>query len=481
MGFARCLLVLVLAAAVPLASGFGRPREDRQPIFASPEQAPSTPEMQRLREGAEGANLIIILPDAARADHFGSFGYSRETTPRADELFAESVVFTQAYCTAPTTKPSVASLFTSQFPDTHGAVGVHTPVLADCAALPEVMRDHGYVTAGFSANPFLARRFGFGRGFDEFHEVFTQANLQPSQMGFVPAGLVVSAFEEWLEDHAQDRFFAYLHLLQPHMPYTPPPPFSDMFGSNGSAAKSPRAEVREAAYDGNLSYADDAVGQVLDAISRRHLEEQSVIVLLSDHGEAFKEHGHWAHNTTVYQEMIYVPLAFRFPSRCGVTPGTRSEIICLTDVMPTLIDIFDFPMPGTMQGRSRAHLLAGGEDSDPSYAVTRSRGFDRTGGPMRPEQVSYALTAPRYTLSLSKQGQSVELYDRESDPGEESNIAADLPEIVAELHQQFEAWAATQRGLPIVLEGGRFYLSDSSGVELDERTRRHLKALGYLK
>lgn len=236
-----------------------------------------------------------------------------------------------------------------------------------------------------------------------------------------------------------------------------------------------------AAYDGNLAYADHAAGQVLDAISRLDLQEQSVIVFLSDHGEAFKEHGCWRHTTTVYQEMIYVPLAFCLPARCGVAPALRHEVISLADVMPTLIDIFGFPTPNTMQGRSRAGLLVGEAESGPSYAVTRSRGLDRMGGAHRPEQVSYALTTPRYTLILGKQGQSIKLYDRESDPGEKEDIAEDHPEIVAELRQQFEEWAATQRGRPIVLAGGRVYLSDSAGVEMDERTRRHLKSLGYLK
>lgn len=480
MKLTKYSLILLLLAAVPLASGCGRPRENEPPIFASPQKAPSTPEVQQLREGAQGANLIIILLDAARADHFGFFGYARDTTPRADEMFAESTVFSQAYCTAPNTKPSVTSLFTAQFPDTHGAVGIHTPVPSDCAALPEVMRDQGYLTVAFSANPFLTNLFGFGRGFDEFHEVFADINLQPSQMGFVPAELLVSAFTDWLEDHSEDRFFAYLHFLQPHQPYTPPPPFADKFRGNGKDAESYRAAVREAAYDCNLAYADHAVAQVLDAVARLDLQERSVIVLVSDHGEAFKEHGHWAHDTTVYQEMIHVPLAFRLPSRCGVRPGIRSEVVSLADVMPTLIDVFGFPMPETMQGRSRAALLAGNEEASPSYTVTRSRGTDRTGGAQHPERVSYALTTPRYTLILSKQGQSVELYDRESDPGEKEDIAEDRPEIVAELRQQFEQWAATQSGRPVVLPGGKVYLSDPSGVELDEGTRRRLEALGYL-
>lgn len=480
MGSMRFALILLLIAAVPLASGCGRSPGEQTPVFAAPQKAASTPEVQQLREGAKGANLIVILPDAARADHFSSFGYARDTTPHADALFSESVVFSQAYCTAPDTKSSVASLFTSQFPDTHGALGVHTPFPTDCATLPEMMQDQGYVTVAFSANPFLAKLFGCGRGFDEFREIFAEANLQPNQMGYVPADLVVSAFDEWLDEHSEDRFFAYLHVLQPHQPYTPPNPFAAKFRANGHNPTSYRAEVRKAAYDCNLAYADHALGELIDAVARRDLLERSVIVMLSDHGEAFKEHGHFGHNTTVYQEMIYVPLALRLPSRCGVRTGVRSEVISLVDAMPTLVDILGIPMPDTIQGRSRAGLLVGNEEESASYAVTRSRGTDITGGALSPEKVSYALTTPRYTLILANQGEPVRLFDRETDPGERQNLAAERPEVVAQLRRQFEQWAATQRGRPVVLPGGRIYLSDPAGVELDEKTRGQLKALGYL-
>ena len=472
---ARLAFFFIVPAAILAAalSGCGRSGPAARQAPVAPVRGASSPAAQALRAGAEGANLIIIVIDAARADHFSGFGYEWETTPRIDALFDESIVFEEAYATAPNTKASTASLFTSQYPDTHGAVGLVTGLPMECTNLAEAMQSRGYVTAAFSANPFLAECFGYARGFDEFFEVFREADLMPNQEGRVPAERLVEAGVPWLREHADEQFFAYFHFLEPHAPYDPPAPFRFQF------MRSPPWEM--GLYDGSLAYVDDQVGELLEDIDHLGLADRSVIVFLSDHGEAFGEHGRFGHSTTVYQEMVHVPLSFRLPRDCEASPQRRPEIISLADVMPTLLDLYGLDLPDTMQGRSRLDLLAGEPEGESSYAVSRSRGDDETGGVAHPEQVSYALAGPRYTLILAEEGGRVELYDREVDEGQQEDIAGENGDVVDELRQRFEDWADTQVGRPVVLPGGRVYAAEERTVTPDEQTRRQLRALGYLK
>lgn len=466
-GWPRLLALLALAA---LAAGCGR-RPAQGP--AEPISVPSSPAVQQLRAGAQGANLIIIALDAARPDHFSSFGYEMETTPRADEFFESAALFTRAYAEAPNTKSSIASLFTSQFPDTHGSVGMAMPLSEEPATLAEMMKSQGYVTAAFSANPYLAEWFGFDRGFDEFHEIFREVNLAPNEAGSVPAELVLEAAVPWLREHVDQKFFIYFHFFQPHAPYDPPSPFRYQF------MRPP--DFMMGLYDGNLAYMDDRLGQLLDELDELGIADNSVVVLMSDHGEAFGEHGRFGHTTTVFEEMIHVPLALRLPSACGATPQRRLEVIGLTDLMPTLLDLYGFRAPEGMQGRSRLGLLAGEAESAPAMAVSRAIGMDPSGGVDQPEEVRYALTSDRYTLILGNRGDRVALFDRENDPGQHENIADDNPEIVSELRRQFEDWAATQRGRPVVLPGGRAFVSGEPTIGMDEQLDRQLRSLGYVK
>jgi arylsulfatase A-like enzyme len=451
------------------------------PVFRTPSAAgvPASPAVQRLRAGAAGANLIIILLDAARADHFTTFGHTRDTTPNIAKLFDDSILFTQAYTTFPATKAAVASLFTSQFPDTHGTLTVPWSLSEESATLAERMRASGYVTAAFSANPLISECFRYDRGFDSFHEVFRRAGLGPLDIGAVKAIWMFEAALDWIRAHKDKRFFAYLHFLEPHYPYYSPPGFRERFrDSAGLRRYEAGSSLR---YDASLAYADRVVGRLLREIDGLGLLDRSVIVFMADHGEAFGEHGFYQHSTTVYQEMIYVPVAFRLPSACRASPRRRSEVFCITDIMPTLLDLMQIAPPDTMQGRSRLPLLAGEEEKTPAFAVTRARGGDITGGKRHPKEVSYALTVPHYTLILAERGRRVELYDRDADPGEQHNIAGQKRDLVKQLHRQFKAWGATQRGRPVVLRGGKVFATESSRPKLDDRTRRQLKSLGYLR
>ena len=476
----------LLAATVALAAGvwFWPSRGLQKPAFQPPSASGSSqsPAAKRLRAGAAGANVIIILTDAAAARHFTSFGHQRDTTPNMGRFHEQSVLFTEAYSTAASTKPSVTSLFTGEFPDTHGTLSVVSRFTPDAATLSECLGKAGYTTAAITASPSVAASFGFSRGFDHFHEVFRDAGLEaaghePRATGgqVVDGALVLKSAVEWLKAHKDERLFAYLHFREPHAPYVAPDPFMARFASNTGRRGS------EPFYDASLAYVDSLVGKLLREMETAGLLDKSVVILMADHGEAFGEHGRSGHGATPYTEMAHIPLAFHLPARSQAAARRRSELFSTADVMPTLLDLLQIPPPPTMQGRSRLALLAGEDETTPAFAVTRALGEDLTGGKRDFGQVSYALRVPRYTLILAKQGKQVELYDRNADPAEQRNIARDRPDLVKQLQAQFAAWADTQRGRPVVLPGGRLYAVGGKESDMDDTTRRQLKSLGYLK
>ena len=482
----RLLLVAAIVAILSAGIWVWRSPRTQVPTFRSPSAAERSQSeaARRLRAGAAGANLIIIVTDAAAAGHFTSFGYRRNATPNMSRFHEEGVLLTEAYSAGASTKPSIASLFTSQSPDTHGTLSVLSRLTGDGATLAECLKGAGYRTAGFSASPSVSAAFGFSRGFDFFHELFREVGLEPVGPGPrntggtpVDGALVLRSALRWIRGHENERFFTYLHFREPHSPYGAPPSFHADFADSESTERGVSALL----YDTGLAYVDSLVGKLLKELDARGLLDKSVVVLLADHGEAFGEHGRFGHNSTAYREMMRVPLAFHLPSGCGVAPRRRSEVFSTTDLMPTLLDLFQIPPPETMQGRSRLALLAGEEEETAGFAVSRALGEDRTGGKQKPEEVSYALRVPRYTLLLADRGRRVELYDREADPGELNDIAGERPEVVKKLQAQFAAWADSQRGRPVVLPGGRVFAVVGKESDIDDTTRRQLKSLGYLK
>lgn len=469
VGAAGALTASLLVAFCPRV----QPWRARPP---SRDQFSSLSPVPRLRAGAEDANLIIILADAARADHFSLYGYALSTTPHLDELMTQSVVFTEAYATASSTKTSLSSLFTAQFPDTHGAVDTASPLARGIPTLAECLQATGRTTVAFSGNPFFGKEFAFDRGFDQFEEVFRAFGPDPRYGSKQRAAQITEAAVQWFRQHRQTRFFAYLHYLEPHAPYDPPREYRSMF--SGARIPYPKDDPRRW-YDASLRYVDDQIGALLQELQRLGLYEKSVIVFLADHGEAFGEHGETGHGNTVYQEMIHVPLAIRLPNNCGAKPQRRAEVICLTDLMPTLLDLFGAPTPPTAQGRSRLGLLAGEPEKEPSYAVSRARG--KRPAERNPRSICYALTTPQYTLVLADLGNRVELYDRLSDPEEKHNLAKAQPAQVEKLRAKFAAWAGTQSARPMVLPGGQDQPSKGEQARIGESTRRQLRSLGYLE
>ncbi len=395
-------LRLVASAAAGLAllvaAGCGRLRAGDQggrSSEATPRAAPipvGKATREQMRAGAQSANLVICVLDSARADHVGCYGYPRETTPNIDKLAGESVVFRNHFSAYPSTKPSTASLFTGLYPDTHRIIGGKTPDKS-AVTLAQWLKGAGFRTVMFSSNAVASPEVGIG---GDFEEVF----VNPAADGGVNGGPITQAaadawrtpeglteaFGKWLSEGGQSRFFAYCHFLQPHTPYDAPeevkawfaaqppvkvrqgrfefPETRPQYGRDKTIA--PQAWADE--YDANLRWADWGVGEVVRLLRERALLDNTLLVVTSDHGEAFGEHGYIYHSHAVYDEFVHIPLVMRFPGKQRLA-GEVTALTQTVDLAPTVLDLWQIPYQRErVQGSSLLPLLAGEQVKVRDYA-----------------------------------------------------------------------------------------------------------------
>lgn len=378
-----CLLLVVCVLALALALGS---RQFRAPRY----------------------NLVIIVLDAARADHVGCYGYPRPTTPNIDELATESVLFARHYCQIPFTTPSTASLFTGQYPDTHWVIYPAWKHEEPKQTMASILRSHGFATALFSSTPCASPAMGVGT---HFEEAYYRRRMIGDGPGFSPKSLLL-ALEPWLAQRDGRRFFAYVHFLPPHNPYLQPEEMTAMFAGQTPPEYQPElyqpweidfpvyADCRRPGleeppplpewlnlYDANLRYGDWAVGEVVRMLQAEGLLDNTVVIVTSDHGAAFGEHGYIWHPQAIHQEVARIPLLVRLPG------GARtSEVDALThtiDLLPTICDLCRLPAPTGAQGASLVPLLRGEAAVPTPYTVTMS--FDPRKYMIRTERLGLLL------------------------------------------------------------------------------------------
>jgi arylsulfatase A-like enzyme len=426
-------------------------------------------------------NVLLIVIDTLRPDRLGHYGYTRDTSPHLDTLAAESWIFKQAVAPAPWTKPSVASLFTGLYPSHHGigtAGWTHTDSAGSVSAdalhpeiqtLAELLAEGGYRTAAFGENHHLIPRFGFDQGFQDYE-------LHLSGPNYLSSIEVLPRFFDWLDD-VSDGFFAYLHFVDVHFPYLPPAEYAGRWAGTMPgedyntvefmdwAQKREREGPLELApevvqhmsdsYDEEIRFLDAQVGAMLEDLKERGLYEKSLVIVTSDHGEEFMEHGEIAHATSLYDVLLKIPLLVKFPcpgSRCGHRIiHTQVELL---DLMPTILQAVGLDVPESLQGRS---LLEFSDESEQRIAIGEYG-----------EWVS--LRTPRSKYILSHKDRSRELYDLDDDPAESRNLADERPDDVAAFQARLDMRRDELRDRPA---------RERLTVTVDEETQRALEALGY--
>jgi arylsulfatase len=445
----------------------------------APAQKPSAPSAQdlALRKAVRGTNVILIVLDAAGAPHFSCYGYSRPTTPQIDAIAAQGVLFERAYTTAVYTLAAMSSLWTSRPPEECSSPrrGL-LPAPEGPPTLTQRLSARGVHSAGFVASARAGQAYGFHRGFSEFHEVLTA--------GIGRAQALREAVGRWLRGGPPAPFFLYVHFREPHFPYDPPAPFTGRFGAgaalpaaNGgdqawidavnSGTTSPSAGQLErlvAAYDANLAYADNELGELRRVLEAQGLWERSVLIVTADHGEALGEHGIIGHNKQVHEESAHIPLLIRFPGN-GVPRGVRvTELTDPLDLAPTIAEIFGLEAgeaePGAaFAGTSLLSLAAGGA----------GRGFVVTGSATG-ERPTYAFRDGQYTLIRSLRQSRDRLFDAVTDRGERQDLSERLPLEASLARARLFLWLANLRRPPV----------EEGEVQLTPEQREQVRALGYV-
>ncbi len=349
---------------------------------------------------ADRPNVLVFLVDTLRADHLGAFGYERDTSPRFDALAAEGLRFTQAISQSSWTRPAVASLLTGVYPPVHQARDRGDKVRSDLPTLAGALRDAGYETQAIMSNPTCLPTWGFGKGFSRFVDVDSYEVESDKDARVVDAAL------EALDDLAGRPWFLYVHAMGPHNPYEPPAPYDRRFRSavrdaGGEAAE--RARLMDL-YDGEIAYTDAQFGRLVDALKDQGLYDNTLIVMLSDHGEAFWEHGVNGHGLDLHDEQIRIPLVVKLPGG-GKAGEVRSDLAEIVDVAPTVLEVLDVPAPPSFQGRSLLRAADG-----PNRAAYSSLFLE----------MSSAVAARTATAKFIEDatGGGRQWFDLASDPGE---------------------------------------------------------------
>jgi arylsulfatase A-like enzyme len=447
----------------------------------------------------------MVVIDTLRADHLGCYGYGRPTSPVLDGLAAGGILFEHAYALSSWTKPSTASLLTGRAPSQHRALSETSRLPDSETTIAERLRSLGYRTAALSGNPWIAPEYGFDRGFDDFFSVYDErfarvpvlmqvlkrVSLLADGKGrlynrvkyLVLGELSTTARDTRLADEAirflrtpgDAPFFLYVHMMSPHHPYDPPPPFDRFVPDRGRAPVKnyPRKSYRffergdplapadaadlVARYDGDVLYADTELGRVLAELERLGRASSTVVLVTADHGEEFYDHGNWGHGQSVYDELVRVPLLLRVPQGGG---GVRvATPVSHADVVPTLLALAG--APGTVAGRSLVATAGGEGGAAPPLAEVLYRYGE-----------ARALVDGTRKLVVLRDGEqrSRTLFDLRTDPGERHPLAADDPDATR--------LAADLAGRVAAAERDRAAEADAP---IDDETRARLRHLGYAK
>jgi arylsulfatase len=388
-------------------------------------------------------NVVLISIDTLRADHVSAYGYDRPTTPRLDQLSREGVLFEQAYCQVVITLPSHATMLTSLYARTHGLYYNSENMLApEVRTVAEILKEHGYSTAAVVGAKFLMPQYsGLGQGFDTFSP-FPEAADPKAQR---PAEEVTALARSWIEEHYREKFFLFVHYYDPHTPYLPPAPYTATLFYEGNPYDPDNHSLDKvsldqrhgaglsddvtdlaypiALYDAEIAYTDDQVGELLDLLDLLDLADNTLVIVVSDHGESFGEHGIYFDHWTLYDDTLHVPLIMRYPGHLPAGQRISSLVEAGVDIVPTALDLLALPPLPEAEGQTLVPLVEG--QQEPRFAIF-SEQREAMAVAIRTEQYKFILDRVTSNNPLFSENPLVEgkreLYDLRRDPGEHQNL-----------------------------------------------------------
>ena len=394
-------------------------------------------------------DVFLITIDTLRSDHLHCYGYERIQTPAIDELAKQGIRFSQAFTPSPITNTSHTSILTGLLPSSHGVSDFGVPLATSHSTVAEILNKEGYTTAAFIGAVILDSRTlapGLDRGF-QFYDNFLEKTDTKSRWGRIERrGMdVVQRAKTWLSAHEEAPHFVWLHLYDPHDPYEPPSPYSDIY--------------KDRPYDGEVAYADSALGDFIAYLKKKNWYEEALVIVVGDHGEGLGEHGEETHGIFLYDSTTHVPLIVKLPKEKQAARVVEEQVRT-TDILPTILELLGIPAPANLDGISLkpAFLDAGA----PSRTV-----LGETDYPLR---FGWApLRSVRNEGFKFIEAPKPEFYDLRSDPGE--------------LRNHYVPWDAEVQKLRKVLAESRGALPHAgkpSAAAVPSTTMDELRALGYL-
>lgn len=456
----RKFTISSLLTTLLVASGCSSSQEEQNKPAVDQRPIGSLEDLAGLKE-RDDLNVLFVVIDTLRSDRMSAYGYERDTTPVLEYFVETGIRFDQHWAQSSWTKSSMASLWTTLYP-ARTEVLAHRDVIAPAAELPaEVLGRSGFVTAGIWRNGWVAPNFGFGEGFEIYQSPI--GRQAPAAVRQAPiAGridgtdidLVYSGIE-FLRANGDRRWFLYLHMMDVHQYVTTPD--NAIFGSTYSDA-----------YDNSIRWVDEQVGMIMAELHALDLAKKTIVVFVSDHGEAFGEHGTEGHARDIFSEAVRTPFILipPFKMKPGVAVPYPTENV---DVWPTLYELLGIDAPVDSDGQSLVSLLLERRvfESEKPDITHLDRSWGKRDNPTDPvvgvRRGSYRyIHDPKFPLQGG-------LFDLRVDPGEKNDVAESQPEIARELKTEAEAY----------LELEAPWLGGAPQVELDEMHLRQLRALGY--
>jgi arylsulfatase A-like enzyme len=446
-------------------------------------------------------NIVLITIDTLRADHLSCYGYERETTPHIDKIAAKGFVFKDVIAPSSWTSPSMVSLFTSVYPINHGIIKgfiqekkiVNQEVFSDdLITLAEILQSGGYTTFGVASNLHLCEDYGFARGFNYF-----------KCLSFHPAPSVNKTVYSWEKEIREaDKFFLWLHYFDPHHYYSARSPWIEQYASESlthelKLYKKSKEELFSlipmlkeedeahsnlvALYDSEVNYVDYHVAEIIQKFG---FDEDTLLIITSDHGEEFLEHGLLGHANNLYGETIDIPLIIRLPRQeIGKTVTQQASLL---DIMPTILTLLEIPLSEQMLGESLltkkgqerklpdrilfSELQKGNHNMKAILTDEWKYIHNHKGTIEKLYDWAKNILKEDWRHLFNYEDPVVGLYNRKQDPHEKENLIKENPSVSAALKEQLLQWVNTSHSYP----------ATKITVSLYRELQEKLKALGYI-
>ncbi len=439
---------------------------------------------------AKNTNVILIISDALRPDHLGCYGYGRETSPVMDSLAKEGILFKHCYSATSYTKSSVASILTSLYQSIHGMVKANHVLPESLTTLAEILRENGYITSAYVANPQVTAKYNYDQGFDFFQDYRLPGEGKLYYIAFKFFDNIVLKFIwlvkkdfqclpvvkkesdntkviSWLAKFRHKNFFMFIHYIDPHYPYQPPEPYDKIFPYPAGDKKLEWISL----YDGEIRFVNEYLGELFEKLKSWQIYDNTIIIITADHGEAFGEHNFYDHANTLYQEEIKVPLIIKLNHSLPQGKVIESQVRSI-DIMPTIFDVLGISYSGELEGKSLLPLIKNDKEAkvdDYIFVEEDSKGpFKKA--IIKNNEWKLIFAGDKSALKDIMHKGHLELYNLKADPGESRNLVTQEQEILKEMSGVLEGYikyCATKAGTPPV------------ETKPDKVTIRRLRSLGY--